>query len=229
VASVCNKSEIFASLPLPWLVDLKPAIQAAVAADARHKLVVLDDDPTGTQTVHGIPVLTEWSVENLRNEFENDLSCFYILTNSRSIPEESAKALNLEIATNLRAAAGNEHRFTVVSRSDSTLRGHYPAETDVLEEALGPFDATLLIPYFEAGGRYTIDDVHYVAEGEDLVPASATPFARDAAFGYHNSDLKAWVAEKTSGRVGAENVASLSLSSKYEKKVRSRWQRFWRH
>lgn len=200
-------------LPEPWSDDLKPSIRARVVVERNHKLVVLDDDPTGTQTVHGIPVLTEWSVGSLRSEFENDLPCFYLLTNSRSVPENDARALNEEIARNLRTAAGDHGSFTVVSRSDSTLRGHYPAETDVLDAELGPFDATLVIPYFEAGGRYTIDDVHYVVEGDELVPASETPFAQDAAFGYHHSNLKEWVAEKTGGRIESTDVQSVSLGT----------------
>ena len=87
--------------------------------------------------------------------------------------------------------------FVVVSRSDSTLRGHFPAETDALGRTLASggnqTPPVLLVPYFEAGGRYTVNDVHYVAEGEELVPAAETPFARDAAFGYRNSNLRAWV------------------------------------
>ena len=101
----------------------------------------------------------------------------------------------------------------MVSRSDSTLRGHFPLETDVLTEELGPFDATLIIPYFEAGGRYTINDVHYVAEGDKLTPAAETPFAKDAVFGYANSNLREWVEEKTQGRVKARDVASVSLET----------------
>jgi uncharacterized protein YgbK (DUF1537 family) len=81
----------------------------------------------------------------------------------------------------------------------------------VLAEELGPFDATILIPYFEAGGRYTLGDVHYVAEGEVLVPAAETPFARDAAFGYRSSNLREYVEEKTAGQVKAAEVASATL------------------
>lgn len=212
MTATLNKAEIFAALPERWSQDLRSGIQSPVAAQKDHKLVVLDDDPTGTQTVHGIPVLTEWSVESLKSEFENDLPCFYILTNSRSLPEPEARALNLEIAQNLSKAVGAAKTFTVVSRSDSTLRGHYPAETDVLNAELGPFDATLLVPYFEAGGRYTIDDIHFVAEGEDLVPASETPFASDAVFGYAASNMKDWVAEKTGGRIESASVQSITLS-----------------
>ncbi|MCC6170259.1 MAG: hypothetical protein IT329_23775, partial [Caldilineaceae bacterium] len=109
------------------------------------------------------------------------------------------------------AAAGRD--FEVVSRSDSTLRGHYPGEVDALAAALGHrVDATLIIPFFLEGGRYTLHDVHYVAEGPRLVPAAQTPFAQDAAFGYRHSALPAWVEEKTQGRVPAAAVASITLA-----------------
>ncbi len=225
-----NASALLASLPPPWPENLRPAIRAINAARRRHKLVVLDDDPTGTQTVHDVPVLTVWDEATLRAEFAQPEPCFYILTNSRSLTPAAARELNLEVARNLKTATacqppsdvthapGGRHAavsvaapFTIVSRSDSTLRGHLPVETDALSEELGPFDATLLIPYFEAGGRLTIDDVHYVAEGDKLTPAADTPFALDAAFGYRHSNLREWVEEKTAGRIRAEAVHSISL------------------
>ena len=72
-------------------------------------------------------------------------------------------------------------------------------------------DAWLLIPFFQEGGRYTIGDVHYVAEGDMLVPAGETESARDPVFGYQASDLRHWVAEKTGGRIAASAVAAVSL------------------
>lgn len=207
-----SKPEALAALPPPWPEDLRPKIRAMLASRPDHRLVVLDDDPTGTQTVHDIPVLTTWDTGALREEFARPGHCFYILTNSRSLPDAEARALCREIARNLRTAAGPTP-FTIVSRSDSTLRGHFPAETDVLQEELGPFDATLLIPYFEDGGRLTIGDTHYVAEGDHLTPAAETAFARDAAFGYRHSNLRDWVEEKTRGRIRAHDVASISLDT----------------
>ncbi len=201
----------FAALPPPCAENLRPRIRAAMAARSGHKLVVLDDDPTGTQTVCDVPVLTAWDVETLRREFALAGDCFYILTNSRSLAPAEAEKRIREIARNL-AVASPGRRPTIVSRSDSTLRGHFPLETDVLAEELGPFDATLLIPYFQAGGRFTLDDIHYVAEDRQLIPAAQTPFARDAAFGYRSSNLREWVEEKTAGRVKAESVASFPVS-----------------
>jgi uncharacterized protein YgbK (DUF1537 family) len=208
-----EKQTLLRQLPPEWPTDLLPTIQAQVSASGR-KLVVLDDDPTGTQTVHDIAVLTEWSVEALASELQHPDPCVYILTNSRSLPLPAAQALNTEIAHNLSAAANQTGRaFAVVSRSDSTLRGHYPGETDALAAALGmQVDATLIIPFFLEGGRFTLDDVHYVAEGDQLIPAAETPFAKDAAFGYQHSNLRQWVAEKHGGAVQAEDVATITLA-----------------
>lgn len=188
-------------------------IQAKNASSGR-KLVVLDDDPTGTQTVHGVPVLTTWSVEDLTWALTQPSSTFYVLTNSRSIPEDEAVAMNREIAFNLSAAAETTGaEFVVASRSDSTLRGHHPAETDALGESLGVrFDGVILCPCYLEAGRLTADDIHWVRQGDKLVPAGATEFARDASFGYSSSDLRDWVEEKTDGRVPASEVVSVGLA-----------------
>ena len=206
-----SKSATFAALPPVWPAELLPANAAAAAASGRT-LVVLDDDPTGTQTVRDVAVVTAWDVATLAAELSAAPACFYILTNSRSLTAPASRALHLGLAANLRAASAATGRaFTVASRSDSTLRGHYPLETDTLAAVLGPFDATFLTPYFEAGGRYTVNDTHYVAEGDRLVPAAGTPFARDPAFGYRSSHLPAYVEEKTAGRTRAADVATIPL------------------
>lgn len=206
-----SKPATFAALPPVWSADLQPEILAAVDR-ARKTLVVLDDDPTGTQTVYDLPVITRWDVATLREELTRAQPCFYILTNSRSLSPSAARRLALELAKNLRSASEVTKRaFTLVSRGDSTLRGHFPVETDALAAVCGAFDATLLIPYFEEGGRYTLEDVHYVAEGDTLVPAAETPFARDPAFGYRHSHLRHWVEEKTERQILADEVHSLPL------------------
>lgn len=210
-------TELMAALPPEWPDDPFAEIQAQVQRDGR-KVVVLDDDPTGTQTVHDVPVLTEWSVEALEAELANPRSCVYVLTNTRAMPLAQAQAINREIGHNLRVAAQRVGREVVpVSRSDSTLRGHYPGETDALAESLPPLDNTLIIPAFTAGLRRTIGDVHYVGmlkDGEEwLTPAGETEFARDKAFGYRASNLRAWVAEKSAGRWRADEVHGISLET----------------
>lgn len=207
-------SALTEQLPPQWPQPLLPRIREQLAVGDRT-LVVLDDDPTGTQTVHDVAVLTEWSVDTLRHELARREPAFFVLTNSRSLPLEEAQALNAEIGRNLRHASRlAERHFAVVSRSDSTLRGHYPGEVDALAGALGQdLDATLIIPFFLEGGRYTIGDTHYVAEGDTLIPAAATPFARDAVFGYHSSNLRQWVEEKSGGRKTAAEVHSISIDT----------------
>ncbi len=212
---------LFATLPPEWPdAGLEAKLVRAVAANGR-KVVVLDDDPTGSQTMHDIDVLTTWGVEELRAALLGPDRTFYILTNSRSLPVNEAVALNAEVATNLaaaRRATGVE--FELVSRSDSTLRGHYPAEIDALQatvereladERRPAFDGQVLLPFFGEGGRYTIGNVHWVADGEWLLPAGQTEYARDLVFGYRSSDLREWVAEKTGGRIPPEEVRSITL------------------
>ncbi len=207
-----KKNELLDRLPDEWPQDLRPAIKKQVNASG-CKVVVLDDDPTGTQTIHSLPVLTEWSVDTLAAELKNDLPAFYILTNSRSFTLSIAQKINAEIGHNLFAAAQRTDReFVVVSRSDSTLRGHFPGEVEALADALAQsYDGLIINPFFLEGGRYTINDVHYVDEAGVLVPAGQTEFARDRAFGYSASNLRHWVEEKTAGQIAAKDVASVSI------------------
>jgi hypothetical protein len=180
---------------------------------------VLDDDPTGTQTVHDVTVLTGWSAEALEGAFRESDEVVYVLTNSRSLTATEAQSLSRQIAAGLlsaRQATGRQ--FAIVSRSDSTLRGHFPDEVQALAEGLGEaYDGTLIIPFFLEGGRYTIDDAHYVAERsadeEWLVPAAETEYARDAAFGYRSSNLREWVSEKSRGSLLPGDVFSIRSKS----------------
>ncbi len=208
-----KKSDLFAGLPEEWPVDLRPEIQRQVKK-SHCKVAVLDDDPTGTQTVHGVPVLTDWSVETLQAELGNELPAFYILTNSRSFTPDVARSINTEIGHNLVAASRQSNtRYVVVSRSDSTLRGHFPGEVEALSEALSKsFDGWIIAPFFPEGGRYTINDIHYVEENGRMIPAAETEFARDMAFGYTSSNLQDWVAEKTGGHISSEKISSISIS-----------------
>jgi len=204
--------QILNSLPPVWPEDLLPAIQSEIAQNPAS-VIVLDDDPTGTQTVHDVPVLTNWKQQAIIDEFERRTPLFYILTNSRSLPTAKAVELTFEAGANiLEASRQTGQAFEIISRSDSTLRGHFPAEVDALADVLEMQQAVcVIIPFFQEGGRYTINDIHYVSQGEQLIPAADTAFAKDVVFGYCNSDLKRWVEEKTQGRISATSVRSLSL------------------
>jgi uncharacterized protein YgbK (DUF1537 family) len=202
------------SLPVPLPGDDFARVRGLVRG-SREKLVVLDDDPTGTQTVHGVDVLADWSVPSLAAALADRRPCFYVLTNTRSLPAHEAAERVRAVASNLSAAAAQAGAdFTVASRSDSTLRGHFAAELEALERGLGrPADGKIVIPAFFEGGRYTVGNVHYVADGDDLVPAAETEFARDATFGYRHSNLAEWIEEKTGGAVEAGAVASIDIAT----------------
>lgn len=203
-----------AELPKQAPNSLLPQIRSLLQQSQRT-IFVLDDDPTGTQTVYDTPVLTTWSQEAISEELQQGHQLIYILTNSRSLTEHAARELAKEIGTNIAAVGKSiQQSFTVISRSDSTLRGHYPAEVDSLADAVGCSTAPqIIIPYFLQGGRFTIDDIHYVADADQLTPASETPFAKDAAFGFQNSNLIDWVIEKRQGAIAASQVTSISLDS----------------
>lgn len=186
--------------------------------DARgRKIIVLDDDPTGVQTVHDIDVLTQWDEALLREAFDSPETLFYILTNTRGLDAQTAERINREIARNVQAVATEKGKsFTFVSRSDSMLRGYYPLETDVLAEEGSrqsgrSYDGHLIIPAFFEAGRVTGGNTHYMVEDDTLIPVHESEFAKDKVFGYENGDLTAWVEEKTEGRIHASECLVISL------------------
>ncbi len=182
------------------------------------KIIVLDDDPTGSQTVHSCLLLTRWDVDTLVEALEDASPLFFVLTNTRGMDAGQAARTTRTVCHHLKAALsrvaerGRTINPLLVSRSDSTLRGHYPVETDIIAEELGPFDAHFLIPAFFEGGRITRDSVHYLMVDGRPVPVHETEFARDSVFGYRHSYLPAYVEEKTRGRVTADRVERFLLA-----------------
>ena len=179
----------------------------------KPKIIVLDDDPTGSQTVHSCLLLTRWDVETLRLGLSDNSPIFFVLTNTRALTPEQATSVTREVCHNLKIALEAEEikDFLVVSRSDSTLRGHYPVETDVIAQAVGPFDAHFLVPAFFEGGRITRDSVHYLIIDGVPTPVHETEFARDSVFGYHHSYLPDYVEEKTKARILSNSVERFLL------------------
>ncbi|HUX64257.1 four-carbon acid sugar kinase family protein [Sulfuricella sp.] len=177
------------------------------------KIIVLDDDPTGSQTVHGSLLLTRWDVETLKQGLYDASPLMFVLTNTRGMGAAEASQVTRETCHNLKLAMEGFGRPALfVSRSDSTLRGHYPVETDVMAEELGPFDAHFLVPAFFEGGRFTVDSIHYLKVSGQPVPVHETEFARDSVFGYRHSYLPDYVEEKTRGRIKADQVVRFTLN-----------------
>lgn len=211
--------------PIPFSVlDRLPAADRS-AAEAllapylsrnQNKIVVLDDDPTGVQTVHNISVFTNWSESAILDGFREDNSMFFVLTNSRSFSRAKTQEEHRVMAEHILAAAQTTGKPPVIiSRSDSTLRGHYPTEPETLREVLAAhgteLDGEVIYPFFMEGGRYTLHGVHYVKEGDQLVPAGQTEFAKDKSFGYRNSHLGLWCQEKTGGAYRADDMTYIDI------------------
>lgn len=193
----------------------------------KRKIIVLDDDPTGIQTVHGVSVYTDWTKESIRSGFQEENSMFFILTNSRGLTEPETILIHNEIAENIAVVAKETKKeFILISRGDSTLRGHYPIETITLKDKIEKhsqlnFEGEVIVPFFKEGGRFTIDNVHYVKYGSELIPAGSTEFAKDKTFGYKSSHLGEWCEEKTLGKYNAEDSIYITIedlrSLQYEK------------
>jgi uncharacterized protein YgbK (DUF1537 family) len=214
--AIRSKEELWLEVP-PF--SGKPISRADLQTRSKglnRVIVVIDDDPTGIQTVHGINVYMHWNQELLREAFATE-NVFYIQTNSRAMSPEEAKSVNREIMENIiMVSTLTEKDFSIISRSDSTLRGHYPLETRVLRQVIEEktdkrIDGEILIPFFLEGGRFTVNDIHYVQEGDRLVPAAQTEFAGDRVFGFASSDLKEYVEEKTAGEYSRDQVVAIPL------------------
>jgi len=206
-------SELLVSQPpVRHIPDARGQIRKSLIASGK-RLVVIDDDPTGMQTIHGVSVFMNWSVDVLRKAIASRAPVFFVSTNSRSLSAAEARALSLEVGRNLREAIQREGiGILLASRSDSTLRGHFPYEVDALTSGLGlELDGIIIAPAFFEAGRYTIDDIHWAEQDGELVPVHQTEFARDPVFGFKNSNLKAWVAEKMGNKVAVDDVQSISL------------------
>ena len=175
--------------------------------------IIIDDDPTGNQTVYDIPLLTTWDLNVFITEFVEHTPAFFILTNSRSLSASEASKVYQEIVENIiKASEITKRKFTIVSRSDSTLRGHFPLEVDIIRETAKMDDAiTAFIPVMFEGGRVTVNDTHFILDAETLTPVNETPFAQDHSFKYKHAHLKGYIQEKTKDRVKASDVYAFSI------------------
>ncbi|MGY3318818.1 four-carbon acid sugar kinase family protein [Arthrobacter sp. TE12232] len=224
------EADVLAAFPAEVQIPARlVADSVAASSEASPRvLVVLDDDPTGTQSVANLPVLTRWDVADFAWAFGYEVNgqrqrAVYVLTNTRSLDPAEAASRNEEIVRNALAAAASADpalRLSFVSRSDSTLRGHYPLEPDVIAATVTAVngettDGVVIVPAFPDAGRVTIGGVHFMRgtgeDAEQLTPVAETEFARDASFGFANSEMAKYVEEKSKGRFPADSVIVLDL------------------
>ena len=175
------------------------------------KIIVFDDDPTGSQTVNDCLLLLQWDYSTLLKGIKHNSNLLFILANTRSLSEKDAESRLIEICLNLSKVIKNENLqkkdFILVSRGDSTLRGHNYLEPDIINRFFGPYDATFHIPAFLEGDRKTINGIHYV----NGIPADETNFAKDKIFGYSTSNIKDILHKKSSQKLDLQNIDNLLL------------------
>ena len=174
------------------------------------KIIVIDDDPTGSQLVHDCLLLLNWNYKTLLKGLLSKSSLLFVLANTRSLSEKEVKKRLQEICNNIyKVSIENniQHNLLFVSRGDSTLRGHNFLEPYLINEHLGPFDATFHIPAFLEGNRITINGKHFV----NGIPAHKTTFAKDIIFGYETNDLKNLLYKKSRSKIELKNIENLYL------------------
>ncbi len=175
------------------------------------KIIILDDDPTGSQTVYGCPLLLNWDEKSLEKAFKQSSQLIFILANTRSLSSPLADKKIREICSSLKRffirQGYSKDDYFYISRGDSTLRGHGALEPATLADELGPFHATFHIPAFLEGGRTTEDGIHYL----NGIPVHMTDFGRDKIFGFSTSDLAQWIEEKSCGKIEVANILHLDI------------------
>jgi uncharacterized protein YgbK (DUF1537 family) len=179
--------------------------------------VVLDDDPTGSQTVHGIQLVTSGHSDDLDAALAGDPSMCFALTNTRSLSQAAAIEMTARIAYTASGIAGRRKRpLQLLSRGDSTLRGHVIAEMAALDSHRRSlsgegYSGIIFAPAFFEAGRFTANDVQWATQNGTAVPVGSTEFARDPTFAYQSSNLREFIAEKSRGTILPDDVASISL------------------
>ena len=180
--------------------------------ELNYKIIVLDDDPTGTQTIHSVPVFTSFTEQAINQAFLEASQTVFFLTNSRALGEEETEQLHKDIGNVIeKVSTIHQQPYILISRSDSTLRGHYPLELNTLYEVNPIYDGEIIIPSFFEGGRYTYQDVHYLKDGDDLIPVHQTEFAKDKTFGFSSGHLPTYIMEKSNGKVQQDDIISISV------------------
>ena len=178
------------------------------------KIIIIDDDPTGSQSVHDCLLLLNWNYQTLLEGLQSDSSLLFILANTRSLSENELEKRLKQICNNLYKVSLEENLkddLIFVSRGDSTLRGHNFLEPHLINEYLGPFDATFHIPAYLEGNRVTLNGLHFV----DGVPAHKTSFAKDRIFGYETNDLKKLLFKKSKSKIKLKNIKNLNCIEEY--------------
>ena len=175
------------------------------------KIIIIDDDPTGSQTVNSCNLILKWDYETLLKGLKGSSNLLFILANTRSLSEKDLKIRLSEICSSLKKIMNNslfaEEEFVVISRGDSTLRGHNFIEPQIINELLGPFDATFYLPAFVEGNRTTVNGNHFV----DNIPIHKTIFSKDKIFGFSTCNVKELIYEQSNGQININHIENIYI------------------
>lgn len=176
-------------------------------AEARY--VVLDDDPTGVQTLAGIHVLLAWTGGDVLAAL-GDRPSVHLVTNARALAPERARAVTASAA---RTAVADAPDARVVLRGDSTLRGHLLEEVEAVASVITPdrVPPLLLVPALPSAGRVTVAGVHLIERDGRFMPLHETEYASDGVFSYRSARLLEWAEERSGGLFRAGDGRELRL------------------
>jgi uncharacterized protein YgbK (DUF1537 family) len=170
---------------------------------------VLDDDPTGVQTLAGIRVLLAWDAAKVVAALAGRPSV-HLITNSRALAPAAAGAL---VADAARLVLGSVPDAHLVLRGDSTLRGHLREEYEAVRGAAAPdaWPVLVLVPALPSAGRVTRGGVHLIERDGASIPLDETEYARDGVFSYSTARLLGWAEERSAGLFAAANGREIHL------------------
>jgi uncharacterized protein YgbK (DUF1537 family) len=176
---------------------------------AEGRYVVLDDDPTGVQTLAGIHVLLAWDEGDVLAAL-GDRPSVHLVTNARALAPERARAVTASAA---RAALAGAPDARVVLRGDSTLRGHLLEEVEAVASVVTPdrVPLLLLVPALPSAGRVTVAGVHLIERDGRFMPLHETEYASDGVFSYRSARLLEWAEERSGGLFRAGDGRELKL------------------
>jgi uncharacterized protein YgbK (DUF1537 family) len=182
-----------------------------LSSTADGPIAVLDDDPTGVQTLGGVRVLLAWRRGRVSEALAQARSV-HLLTNSRAFVAEDARAI---VASAASAVVSSSSEATPILRGDSTLRGHVLEEYLGLRDAWGSVDfpPLLLVPALPTAGRVTIGGIQYLEQEGSRVPVHMTEFAADGPFAYSSSRLLEWAEQRTKGLFEAEKGIEIGIET----------------
>ncbi len=170
---------------------------------------MLDDDPTGVQTLAGIRVLLAWDAAKVVAALAGRPSV-HLITNSRALSPAAAGALVADAARLVLESVPDAH---LVLRGDSTLRGHLREEYEAVRGAAAPdaWPVLVLVPALPSAGRVTRGGVHLVERDGASIPLDETEYARDGVFSYSTARLLGWAEERSAGLFAAANGREIHL------------------